>query len=603
MPGFIASIGNSDIRIPAETRLNMVINRMEFHQNLVERRTVNKFMNDKLFVESKDLLIVIEGVVLNNHLLMKQYQTDSWQQCVEKMYSQCGDTFFNEFRGSFSGLLYDKQSNKWIVYTDHIGDKQVFYTQTPTGYIFGSEIGFLAETRKLNGWENTLDKTAEYMAISIGWCIEDKTLIKEIHKLAPGHYYKLMNDKLEELQYHRFSNTPQDISIDDAIEEIDSQFRHAVQMQFDKDVEYGYKHIACLSGGLDSRMTVWVAHQLGYDNQLNITFSQSNYRDFTIAQQIATDLKHDFLFKALDGGNCIYDIDNVTKLTYGNGNFFSVSHGKSMNDLINFDQYGIIHTGQLGDVILGTFLSSMDYVASFSVADRARSIELIHRLDDYKFRYQYANAEIYRMYTRGFGGTAQGLLSDQENTESVSPFCDVDFMEFCWSLPLLLRFHHKIYIDWILKKYPEAARYIWETTGKMITPIDNTPRPEQQHTYMSILGYKVPAFADSAFPEYIKGFILRRLGLRKKVSAQTPIEESSHTRRLLTAQDMNPVDYWYETNEKLKSFMDAYWYNYKNIVEDKQLQQDMAYLYEQCDAVYDKLQVLSLLSAIKLIKS
>ena len=53
--------------------------------------------------------------------------------------------------------------------------------------------------------------------------------------------------------------------------------------------------MACLSGGLDSRMTVWVAHDLGYTHQLNMTFCQSNYLDFKIAQQIATDLRHDFM--------------------------------------------------------------------------------------------------------------------------------------------------------------------------------------------------------------------------------------------------------------------------------------------------------------------
>ena len=31
----------------------------------------------------------------------------------------------------------------------------------------------------------------------------------------------------------------------------------------------------------------WVAHKLGYIKQLNMTFSESGYYDFTIAQQIA----------------------------------------------------------------------------------------------------------------------------------------------------------------------------------------------------------------------------------------------------------------------------------------------------------------------------
>lgn len=170
-------------------------------------------------------------------------------------------------------------------------------------------------------------------------------MFSEIRKLTAGHYLKYGEGKLVEIQYHRFSNKPVEMSLEEAIEGIDQRFREAVRLDFEKDKEYGYKHMATLSGGLDSRMTVWVAHELGYQKQLNLTFCQSNYLDFQIAQEIATDLKHDFVFKALDNGNCIYDIDNVTKLTGGNACFFGVSHTKSLFDVINHDLYGGSYRG------------------------------------------------------------------------------------------------------------------------------------------------------------------------------------------------------------------------------------------------------------------
>jgi len=62
---------------------------------------------------------------------------------------------------------------------------------------------------------------------------------------------------------------------------------------------------------------------------------------------------------------------------------------------------------------------------------------------------------------------------------------------------------------------------------------------------------------------------------------------------------MNPVDYWYATNPELKAFMDGFWEVNKALVPNQDLLEDMRFLYEDCEAVYDKLQVLSLLSAIK----
>ncbi len=592
MPGFIAHIGNSDIKFLKERRQKLVVNSIKSEKYQIERRVVNKFMNDRLFADLEDFLVVVEGVVLNNHELEKQYKTSSWIDCVVEMYKINGDDFFKDFRGSFSGIFYDKKQEKWLIYTNHISDKQVFlYKITDNDYIFSSEIGFIVDTCKLNKLPLTIDKEGSYMSLTFGFCIEDATLIKEIKKLCAGHYYKLEKCKLEEIQYHRFSNKPKPMTQKEAVEGIDKYFRQAIKRAFAKDKEYGYKHIACLSGGLDSRMTVMVAHEMGYTEQLNITYSESGYLDFSIAQQIATDLHHDWLFKPLDGGDCIRDIDEVSAITYGSANFFGLAHGLSMERLINYDSFGIIHTGQLGDVIIGSYLKKMEYGQKPKITDGAYSEELRERIESYKLKYDYEDAELFMMYNRGFCGISQGLLTFQENSESYSPFTDVDFFEFCYNIPLELRFNHKIYFDWILDKYPNAANYIWENTRKMISRIEN----HKQRT-MNVLGYTVPHFTEfSVFKKYMCGFIRRRLGLQKKGEKRKTITLSSKF-------DMSPIDYWYKTNPFIKEFMNNYWEENKHLIVDKQLSDDMNHLFNDC-VLLDKLQAISVLSTIKLINS
>ena len=587
MPGFIAHIGKDKLAFAAETRKKLVINHIDGNGYQLERRVVDKFMNDRLFVETDKYLVVVEGVVLNNHDLMAQYHASSWSNCVIAMYEQEGNAFFNAFRGSFSGLFYDKHQNKWLIYTNHIGDKQVFVYKTADGYIFASEIGFIVDTAKFNKLPLTINETGAYMSLTFGFCIEDATLVQEITKLCAGHYFKLENGKLEDIQYHRFTNKPLQMTQQEAVEGIDKYFRQAIKRAFEKDKEYGYRHIACLSGGLDSRMTVWVAHEMGYTDQLNITYSESGYLDFSIAQEIATDLHHDWLFKPLDGGDCIRDIDDVSSITYGSANFFGLAHGLSMEKLINYDDFGIIHTGQLGDVIIGTYLKKMQYGQLPKITDGAYSEELRERIESYKFKYDYEDAELFMMYNRGFCGIAQGLLTFQENSESYSPFTDVDFFEFCYSIPLEFRFNHKIYFDWILDKYPQAAEYTWEGIGTKISRREN----HKQRT-MYVLGYEVPHFSErAAFKRYLRGFILRRLGLQKKGAKRKTIT-------LASKFNMNPIDYWYNTNPFLRNFMQSYWSANSHLLPSGQMGDDMKHLFEDC-VLYDKLQAMSVLGAIK----
>ena len=591
MPGFIAHIGKSSLRFAEEKRKKLVVNNHTTREFQIERRVINKFMNDRIFQDTDEYFVLVEGVVLNNHELIEQYQTASWVDCVIKMYQTCGDAFFKDFRGSFSGLFFDKKQDKWLIYTNHIGDKQVFlYKIADNDYIFASEIGFIVDTLKTNGITVSLDKTGAYFALTHGFVIEDNTLVQGVRKLVAGTYYKLEKGDITEITYHRFSNKAKEMSPQEAIDGIEKYFSQAIKRAFEKDREYGYQHLACLSGGLDSRMTVMVAHEMGYIDQLNITYSQSGYLDFSIAQDIAIDLHHDWLFKPLDGGDCIRDIDTITNITLGSANFFGLAHGNSLERLINYDNFGIAHTGQLGDVIIGTYLKQMDNKQPISIQDGAYSLIMIDRLQNYKLKYDYADAEIFMMYNRGFGGIGQGLLTFQELTESYSPFTDVDFFEFCFSIPLELRYNHKIYFDWIFAKHPKAADYIWEKIKKKIEPIENV-KPKM----MKLFGKQVPAITDKNFSKWLYGSMMRRLGLRKKGNAKKTMVVS-------TKEHMNPVDYWYQTNPFIKSFMQTYWEENQHYITDDQLKNDMQHLFMDC-VLMDKLQALSVLSTIKLLKS
>jgi len=536
----------------------------------LEYTASTKFHNDKVNFEDDDFYFLLDGIVLNKkQLLGNNYQTN-WTEFLIKSYQEQGNQFFKQLKGSYYGFLFDKKENKWIVFTDHISSKPMYYSQYNNQIIFSNNYTALVNHLKEKGEKISLNEQGAYMLLSYGYVFEDITITNEIKRLLIGYLALVQNDKLNFEKFYSLTNTPIEISEEDAIEEIDKRFREAVMLAFEKDKEYGYKHVATLSGGLDSRMTVWVAHDLGYTDQLNLTFSQSNYLDETIAKQIASDLKHEWLFKALDNGNFLKNIDETTQITGGNVLYYGLAHGLSLYNYLNFENLGIIHSGQMGDVVISTFYSTLNRNKQFKLGDGAYSKELLHKLDKFTFKENYPNEEIFKMYIRGFYGANQGLIGDMGYTETYSPFYDIDFIQFCLSIPVELRFGHRLYKKWILTKYPEAAKYIWEKDKV----------PASYPYWIKIKGNQIPL-------KEIPNKILGKLGYIKQ-----GMESKNH---------MNPLQYWYNTNPELKKFMDDY---FDASIE---LLDNFSKIKENCTNLYsggkgtEKIQVLSLLSSLRII--
>ena len=74
---------------------------------------VSKFECDKLFVDTEDYLLILDGVIVNKQQLNR---ADTWFDSLIQLYCKKGETFFDELRGTFGGVLYDKKVDKYIVF-------------------------------------------------------------------------------------------------------------------------------------------------------------------------------------------------------------------------------------------------------------------------------------------------------------------------------------------------------------------------------------------------------------------------------------------------------------------------------------------------------
>lgn len=572
MPGFVAEIGNNIKSNFTDADIRLVTDRFKDENYFLEKRTLNKFLNDKCFFQDENYIVILEGIILNKIALQKKH-TEGWPQTIIQLYAKYGETFFKEFNGSFCGIFFDKKQGKWLIYTDHIGSKHVYYSEIAEKTIFATDINHIYGYFRNNELKCNLDTMSAYLLLSFGYMLEDYTLAKEIKKLMPGHYCKIENRKCSIHQYYQLTNTPNlKVSEADFIEEMDFHFKSAVKEQFEKDLEYSYKHLVGLSGGLDSRMTSWVAHDLGYTEQLNFTFSQSDYLDETIAKAIARDLNHEWIFKSLDGGNFLMNIDEISYISGGNVLYFGLAHQNSIYKLLNFEKYGILHSGQLGDVIFGTFYKSLNRDAKYKLGDGAYSQTFINKISGIILKRNYPNQEIFNFYNRGFSGANSGLLMPQYYTETLSPFYNKVLLEFALTIPLEFRFNHKIYHKWILKKYPLAATYQWEKINKRIDA--QKIKIGKKEVYLSSVGE----------------VIIKKLGsfvsLNKTIASKTK-------------HHMNPIDYWLIHNNKLLNFFNQYVEDSIKLEIDNELRNDLVKLFKYGTGI-EKIQVLTLLSAIRM---
>ena len=568
MRGFNISIGSVGKIIKSSETQTIKHDFIEYKDIRLNHFSNNKFENDNLFLETIDYIIVLKGVILNKKTLLEP--SLNWAETVTELYLKEGNGFFKKFRGSFCGAFYDKKEDKWIVFTDHIGSRALYYYKKGNVFFISSVISEIYAFLKDNNLSYSLNIQSAYNLLSYGYMLGDDTLCDDIHKIKPGNYLCIRDGSVEIINYYKLPKSKLEGNVDEdqIIEMLDIKFREAIRLQFEKDREYSYKHLVTLSGGLDSRMTSWVAHQMGYVDQLNLTFSQSDYLDETIPKKIAADLKHEWIFKALDNGTFLKDIDEISKISGGNALYYGLAHSNSIYKYLNFNKLGISHTGQLGEVVIGSNITRLNKDDLKTLGGKY-STTLENKNSSSTSFESFEDLELAMLYQRGFNGANEGLKIGQINTESMSPFYNVDFWEYCRSIPIKNRMNHRIYLKWVLSKYPEAANYKWEKINA---------KPSATHFSINYKGRQI-------LLKKLPSLILGKLGLKS-----LPTSTKNH---------MNPLEYWYNTNNDLKTFQDTYFKENIDRITNGGLKSDCQNLYNLGNAI-EKNQVLTLLSAIKL---
>lgn len=528
---------------------------IEDEKYVVRSNTGSKFINDKLFCKTSKSILIIDGIILNKSELVASYAPSSglWEETVERMKYK-NKFYFEKFRGNFSGAYYNCNDDVWTFFTDHIGDHPVFYYCKNGKFIVSTDLNWLVEVLRAAHENISLDEYAFKSLLSYGWICQDKTIISEVKRLLPGSCITMKDGSIASVEryYSIVNNRFTTQSEGEIIEEVDKRFLNAVRLEYEKDREGGYAHMANLSGGLDSRMNVWCAHDLGYSDITVITFGQNGSSDIQIASEIASTLHFPHMIKTLDDAKFISDIPEAVKRTFGMLNVQGCIHGRSMIKLLNREQYGIQHTGQIGDAILASNWECHRRPSGL-VGALNQNIRLI------PYERGYANEELYFLNEHAWHWTLGGCCANFEEASYASPFLDIDFMDYCLSIPLRYRYNHRIYKKWILRKHPGAAEFIWEAIDGKITD--------------SNWDLKVREYQDKIKRNFI----------------QASFENHG----------MNPFEYWYSSIPATKEMLEDM---YLNLMRETQIGTELrnivCSIYRNADC-RQKIEVISALQSVK----
>lgn len=517
----------------------------KYYKNNSEKPSVEvsfnqKFCDDRVFFENEDIIVIIDGIVINKLDLLSASKLDSWKSYITEEFGN-DKYFFKQLRGSYSGLIYDKSTDVTIVFSDQLGSKFVYYSKIGNSFYAFSNVSELYERLYSEGKRISLNEVGVRMVVEHGGTFAGYTICNEVRRIQPGCFIEINKENIvTEHQYYLLNNTPDNSKTEDEwIEIIDKLYRRAIQLQYNKDLEYDYKHLANLSGGIDCRMTNFVSHQMGYLHQLNVTFSQTGFSDETTAKQIAHDLCNEWLFKSLDNGLWLYDVDECVRQKGGNRLYYAIAHNRSLFKYVNENTYGVIHSGTQGEIFKGE--TDVDY-------------DTIIKNICFEPSIKYSNQELQTIYYRYLGCV--------EINENFSPLLELDFLEAILKIPIELRRNGYIYKKWIIKKYPEADKYVWSTTGARLSCKFNP---------------KIRICGHEAYLRQIPDMI------RQKIKGNGPFA-------------MNPIPQYISQNKDLRKYLLSY-YSYLNKIENNSIKE---YLDKQSKSGLSLIKTVTILSAIKI---
>jgi len=425
-----------------------------------------KPVDDTFYTSDETSVSIFEGVVVNSADLMKSHAMKDRASLLRLALKDESMRLVRDLSGQFRGLYIDLEQGTIRAFTNQTNALNIYYYHQDELFIAGTSIKQINLLLEANGIATHIDETGALMLLTYGYMLSNYTTIQEIRHLPAGQVVSFAKGKCATAIYHRFTNEPLMNDQDKAIGVIHEIFSESLRQSMQRDDQAGKKHFAFLSGGLDSRQVVMTSSQLGIRDLQCLNFSDPGYPDEITARKIARMLGYELEFYSLKDGRYLLDLEKNLRYNEGQVLIHGGAHLFAALSSMDMSAYGLLHSGQMGDPILGSYLHTPKHT-EVEFRSRAYSDLLFDRIlgSISHLKDEYPNNEMYLMYNRGYNGIMNGDHACAEMNYTVSPFLDPALIQFCLNLAPSIRFRNNTYKEWIKKYNKLGARLAWEQTG------------------------------------------------------------------------------------------------------------------------------------------
>ena len=267
--------------------------------------------------EDKSVWVVFNGEIYNFQELKSQlkskhdFRSNTDTEVIIHLYEEMGEKVFSQLNGMFAIALFDKKNNTLILARDRMGKKPLYWGIFGNTLIFGSELkAVLSHSRCVKDLDfESLNKYLMYEYVPT-----PHTILKNIHKLEPGHYavydgHELRKRSFWDMAFREFAGP---MSFEDAERGLDERLDVAVKSRLMSDVPLGI----FLSGGIDSSAIAYYAQKNSMQRVKTycIGFREDTFNESGYASKVAKFLHTDHYEKILTSRDSLEVISKISDM-------------------------------------------------------------------------------------------------------------------------------------------------------------------------------------------------------------------------------------------------------------------------------------------------
>lgn len=209
------------------------------------------------------LVACLNGEIYNHQTLRRelrdyQFKTQSDTETLLAAYLTWGRDAAHRFSGMFAFCIADTGTGDYWLANDATGQKSLYFSETPFGLIFSSEIDSLIAGGAV---DTTLCEESLQELVARRYIIGSETAFRHISRLEPGSEITIRNGTLSRRFWNVFDLSPRNParSLEDAATELDLLTHEILKETFISE----FPPVLLLSGGVDSGLVASHASRAG----------------------------------------------------------------------------------------------------------------------------------------------------------------------------------------------------------------------------------------------------------------------------------------------------------------------------------------------------